>query len=524
MAGSDDLMTGLESLLHSRNGYDDAWSFWQGSRDEEFVSPAVKRALRLSEGRYQVNVAKIPIHSLTDRLSIASVTALTAAGDKDQPVDDILQGALTANRMGLQWMRLFRNTAVYGDGYLFIWPVVDQAGLPLPGQVSIAYNSPLVARVIYDSDNDMVPVFAVKKWVDARQRIRANLYYLFEEGGGYVEKWLLDENSKPDDPKAWDRDPEAGDDIQIPAGAGLVHFRNDMPYGTPAHVDAWGPQDALNKLSTTMAHTSEAAGFPQRWALTDPGAALDGNGGDSPDWDDDSDADIITEDDSRLRGGPGELSILSGIKATGDWTSANSAAFLDPSEFYVRMIAALTRSPLRYIDQRGAVPSGESLRVADAPLMSMVKTVQLYFDDAAQTSMSNVLTILGFPDHKVDVRWTPPGIVDDMTTWQLVQLKVANGVPPRIAFAETGLYDQTEIDGWFSDPDGEMDIARRIALLSQVGTAMTGLAQGVAVGAIDQGQVRAIVDATLGQLAPEIVTPPVTAPIDTLTDVDVTNL
>jgi hypothetical protein len=268
------------------------------------------------------------------------------------------------------------------------------------------------------------------------------------------------------------------------------------------HQDGWGPQDAINKISTTMTHSTEAAGFPQRWALTDPAAALNGDAGDAPDWDDDADSDIITEDDSRLRGGPGELSILAGIKATGEWSSANAQAFIDPLDAYVRMMALTTATPMRYIDQRGGAPSGESLRVADAPLLSRVANTQLYLDSTARACMTGVLTLAGITEPRVDVRWRPPGIVDDTTTWQLAQMKVASGVPARVALAETGLYEQDEIDAWLADADDGMDLGRRVSLLGTFATAVQALSQGVAVGTVSQPQVDAVVSAVLGQLTP----------------------
>ena len=504
MAGSDDLMSGIVDLSQSRQQYNDAWSFWDASRDEEFVSPAVKRALRLSEGRYQINVAKVVVRALANRLKIASTTALGLDALRDETVDEAFQAVLVANKMDLQWGRLIRNTLVYGDSYLFLWPQVVN-GIEIPGQVQIAYNSPQVARTIYSPENDIEVDYHIKSWTDSREVVHTNLYYPAPQGGegGWCEKWILTKNSKPLDPTGWTRDPEFPDDIPIPPGAGLYHFRTDMPYGQPVHSDAWGPQDAINKISTTMTHTTEAAGFPQRWALSDPMAALTGDNGDSPDWDDDGDADIITEDDSRLRGGPGELSILAGIKATGQWTAAGADAFINPAEFYTRMVALTTSTPMRFMDQRGQSPSGESLRVADAPLMDNVDNLQPYLDGEARAAMTGVLTLAGYPDHRADVRWKPTGIIDDLTTWQLVQAKIANGVPVDVALVETGLYEQDEVDSWLDRHSAEMDIGRRVGLLAQAGVAIQGLSAAVAAGVLTEQQLQAVIVGTLGELTPD---------------------
>lgn len=351
MAGIDDLIGGIDELDEDREKYDDAWAFWKGTRDEEFTSPAVRRVLRLTAGRYQLNIAKLGVVALSTRLKVAAVTAQNAAGLKDEAVNDALHAVLDRNKMGLQWARLIRNTMIFGDSCLFVWPGET------PEQALIAYNAPQVARVIYDDENETEVAYQIKRW-ESRGKVRGNLYY----PGSHAEKWVLRDGGKWDNPKDWTRDPDAPEDIPLLGTRGpLYHFRTDMPYGSPAHEDTYGAQDALNKLSTTMAHTSEAAGFPQRYALTDPQAALNGSAGDNPDWDDDADADLVGEDDSKVRGGPGEIIMFNGIKSVGEWTAANAQAFIDPADFYIRMGAAIGGFPMHYIDQRGNAPSGEAL-------------------------------------------------------------------------------------------------------------------------------------------------------------------
>src|SRR3546814_17791675 len=53
----------------------------------------------------------------------------------------------------------------------------------------------------------------------------------------------------------------------------FFHFRTARPYGRPEHKKAYGPQDALTKLVTTMMSTSAFAAFPQTWALPETGTS-----------------------------------------------------------------------------------------------------------------------------------------------------------------------------------------------------------------------------------------------------------
>ena len=486
-------MVGLTEMAEAREQYDDAWSFWSGTRDEEFSSPAVQRALRRSAGRYVVNVAKAPVRALSSRLKISALVALDQAGTKDDPADEALQHLLQAQRMTAVWKRLIRKTCIYGDSYLFIW-----AG-ETDGTCVIKYNSPLGARVIYDEEDDTVPLYGIKQWQDRAGQRRATLYYADHlEPGWYVG------GDSAESARDWKREPGV-EDIPNPFGRiPLFHFRTDTPYGIPVSMDAWGSQDALNKISTTLVHTTEAAGFPERYALTDPAAALTGDAGDAPDWDDDADADVVTEDDSRLRGGPGEINLLAGIKGVGEWSAGNAQAFLDPADFYIRAIALVTGTPLRYMDQRGSTPSGEALRVADAPLMANIEDMQETLDADVAAAMQFALTILGHPDSQVDVRWKSPGIVDDQTTWAIVIQKIAAGVPAVRALSETGLYDADEVESWMAESSVEMDVGRRITLLAQFAAAVAQLDQAKALGTLDATQVDAVLGTTIGQLTPEL--------------------
>ena len=499
MAGTDDLMLGLHELGEARPAYDDAWAFWKGDRDEEFTSPAVQRVLRLTAGRYQINVAKTAVVALANRLKIASMTAVRADGTVDEAADAAFQECLRVNKMGLQNARLIRNTLVLGDSSLFVWPTVNADGGP-DGSCLISYNSPLTSRTIYNPEHEVSVAYHIKSWEGADGRLRATLYY----PGDHLEKWVL-KGQDGEKAKGWIRDPDAPDDVELTQPTGpLFHFRTDMPYGVPAHEDGYGAQDAVNKLSVTMSHSAEAAGFPQRYALTHPDAAINGQSMDNPDWDDDEDATRGTEDASRIRVGPGEIAVLEGIASTGTWQSASADGFISSADFYVRMFAMVTGTPMHYIDQRGQAPSGEAMRVMDAPLLARVDNMQQYLNDSMQEAMTAVLAILGYQGRRVDVRWHPPGVVDDSLTWQLVDAKVRNGVPMDVALAETGLYEADQVRAWLADASVEMDVARRVGILGQVATAMQGLSQGVSLGLLSEQQAAAVVEATIGQLTPEL--------------------
>lgn len=496
MAATDDLIDGIHALHHARPEYDQAWQLWDGSIPERFASPKLQRRLAASTGLYGVNIASVPIRVVLDRLRIAAITALSATGEKWEEADDALQNAYDVNKMVLQRPRLYRNTLIYGDSYLFVWKG-DEDEHP-----SINYNSPLTTRLLYDDDDEITPRLGIKAWRQGGVW-RANLMHPDHLEPGWVTK---SEDADPRDPKSWVREADAKDTPTPDGRIPLVHYRTDLPYGRPDHEDAEGAQAAINKMARSMTDTAESAGFPSRYGLMEPDAELLGQGMDNPDWEDDLDTPDggSSSDENAYRDEPGSIKLLRGLKSVGTFEASKPGGFIEPADWFVQAMGIVTGTPHRYLTGRGDAPSGTALRVADAPLQARVETRQLFLDDSERDLAERCLGLLGYTDYSVDVRWKPAGIVDDETTWTIVQAKVASGVPARTALAETGLYDQAEIDGWLADPSVEMDIQRRVWILSDVAQSLTGLAQGVAQGLLTEDAARAVVEATIGQLTPEL--------------------
>lgn len=502
MAGTDDLLEGLHELGEAVPAYQEAADHWDSAVPEWFASTNVRKALARSAGRYQVNIASLPVVALTDRLKIAGVTALTLEGGEDPEGQDALAAITATNQLVLQYRRIIRAAVMYGDCGVFYWPGDTE------GSVSIRYKDPRVARPIYDPNDELTIKYVIQSW-EHKGRRYADLWYPDRLELG----WVLKDGGDPTKPGDWTREERTGPDgktidIDQPHDYGWVpytHFRTDLPYGKPEGRHAFGPQAAINKASTTMAYSTERAGLRDRYLLTDPNATLNG-GVDNPDWDDDLDTDETLEGASRLDkpSGPGGVDVFEGIKSAGEWSAPDAAGFTHAADWWMRMAALVTQLPSRYADPGGQHPSGSALRAADAPLASKAEDRRDYLDASFREMHARALAIAGYPDRSVDVRWKPAGIVDDTDTWQIVSQKIAVGVPAQVAITETGLYDASEVETWLSDAPVEMDVARRINLLYQVSGAFRDLGEAVSLGLATEAQVKAIVDTTLGQLAPEV--------------------
>lgn len=481
-----DLLEGLAQLDQHAPGYLTAQDYYDGTVPEAFASDALARRLRKTGERYRINMAKTPVNVVADRLEISAVTAQGSA----QEVTTLLQSEVwDRNELLLETPDWNRKACTYGDGYIVVWEGEQD------GTVDVWFNSPATMRLVYDPENPRRKLYAVKGW-KAGELKRATLYY-----ADRIERYVTKQGTSGEADEDWTEyvDNE-GDAWPIPNPHGQVpvfHLRTASPYGVPVHRDAYGPQDALTKIIVTMMSATDYAGFPLRYALTEPNATVDGKAGTTAAWPEGDETNATANDREQadqLPVGPGKVWITEGLKGVGQLEPADPKHFLDPASFLIRVMAQVTTTPMHYFDPSGDVPSGESLRTADAPLVKRIRYLQMRFASAYSEALSFALKILG-RTARVDVRWAPATSTDDGDSWTVAQQKIDAGVPVRQVLLEQG-YTTEQVDKWLRE-NGEDNLAQRVKLLAELAKAVQQLGAGMALGAVSAEQVAAVVDAFL---------------------------
>lgn len=479
-----DLTRGLEEIDAAQARYVIARDYYDG-RIDEVMSVASGLTLKLARAaaRYRINFAKTPVNVVADRMEIAAVSV-----PGDETATNVLESAVwKRNQLLLETPDANRMACMYGDYYIVVWPGMVE------GEVDVFFNSPVGMRLIYDTENPRVKSYAVKKWRDG-DRLRATVYY-----ADRIERYVtVAPNVSGDSENDWVEYTEDGQPWPTPNPYGEVpvfHLRTASPYGESVHKDAYGTQDGLNKILITMMTTIDYAGFPLRYALVEGDAQLTGATNPGPPWGADADATTETRADIKLDTGPGAVWLASGLKDVGQLDPADPKNFLEPADFLIRAMAQTTTTPLHYFDPSGDVPSGESLRAADAPLVKKVEYLQMRFASAYAEAFSFALKILGFANAAVDVRWAPATSTDDKDSWETAALKIANGVPVRQVLLEQG-YTAEQVDEWIATT-GEESLAQRVTLLADLGRAVQSLGAGISLGAVSAPSVQAAVQGIL---------------------------
>jgi hypothetical protein len=520
MPGSDDLMAGYAAVVEHRGDVELADHFYDGCVGNKFSAPRIQALFAKSgvAGIEDINYAHIPVDTVANRLHITSVVATTIPKDpKTEPKEHPEATAAIArlrerNQLDFEEPGSHLDACKYGDGYILVWPVTDENGKVV--DVDIRVNSPQNVRIVYDEEDPLKKAYTVKAWKYG-DRVRANLYY-----HDRIERWVTKPEMDPKDEKSWDH--FEGDDPKDPAddtGADgweipnewdenpWFHLRTRRPYGQPEHWNAYGPQQIINKLVDAHAASIDFQSFPQRYALTDPKADNVQAAFGDPDHPFDEVEDPEDEDnESGLRSDPAAVWRLV-AKSVGQFNPADPDVFMGPFDRYVQSMAEVTETPLyRFGSHFASTPSGEALRVADAPTSNKIDNRSKSFGATWADAYTLALRMLGITDVQVVVKWAPAFTITDAEGWAVVSQKITAGVPQDVALVETG-YTPEEVDGWREQEADAIGLTQRIQMLEQIAAAAQSLGAAASLGVMTPDQVQLVIVSLLGDMLPEDETP-----------------
>jgi hypothetical protein len=413
-----DIKKAIDTIVDRRNTYLVAEEYYEGTNLEVFSNNRWLQVLGTIKNNFRFNFARTVVDSVLNRLEIANITANTEEANKK--INDIWE----MNDLQIDADEIHRRALVYGDCYAIVWTDIN-------GNTTVDYNSPLTTVMIYDDENPRIKRFAAKLWQSedpldyTKKTSHLNMYY-----PDRIEKYTM-----------------PGEVINIVSANGFLpvsvvenpwgevpvfHFRTSKQYGRPEHTDAYGPQDAINKLMTTHMVTVDYQGAPQRYAL--------GGSGNSSEFEDFDETGTDEENIGRLKNGPGELWYLKGVDKVGEFAPADHKVFTEPIRDFVRSMASITSTPLHYFEKTGSIPSGESLRTAESPLIVKVKDRQITFGSTWADMFRFILKMENSTEPNIQVRWKDIESIDSLDAWEVAVKKRVVGVSLEQVLIEMG-YD-----------------------------------------------------------------------------------
>jgi hypothetical protein len=477
---------------------------------------------------YQFRLAAKPVSVMAKRCRVSNVTSETDA------VTTRLEEIREANQMELYEPLIIRKAFIFGDSYALVWPVesdededqVDgettDVAAPEPMRtagVEISYQSPLNCRVVYDSEDGRRPRFAIRRWEEKSpvgvRWWRAEVFY-----ADRLEPWITTEGTKGGNAEDWvpyteDVD-EDGRVVRTVAEVGvnwplehdweeipIKHARTDLPYGTPVHEAAYGPQDAITKAITTQVTVDiEAHGWRERWRLLDDQRLLE-NGREPVNWGDSSTPDApdarTGPEPSGRRRGSGVEHIYPGTRMVGEYTAPDPGDLIKPIDQWVKLMSVVTETPLDELDPTVQM-SGVSREKADAPLRAKERDAKQYLEGFWTEVYSLAARMTGINEPGViSIHWAPPDVEMGTEWWTTAQVRMNMGVPVRQILAEAN-YTPEQADAWLDAQGEEMALQQRIATLERLGAAIQTLGVGVQLGVLAQPTVDKLVQRITGEM------------------------
>lgn len=490
-----DLKRAFDILDKRRPDYELGRDFYTGDRVEVAASKYVRKIIADNAEAMPMSFAHIPVDV------IANMLELTSLGAEDREAAKIVAEVAESNDVDTLSEDWITKAGYFGDYYVIVDPTEeDDAEAILAGGIRWIGSSPLTTVIVYDPADERTELYGVKVWLDGKTW-RARLYYedctvrMVAEKGAARDHKSFDLEYDP-----LEEDPEDAF-VYHPGGRLLVRHLaiGGAPYGVPLHRKAWGPQDAITKISATNLANIEAIGLPARWALLDPLAEIDDDidddfGTDGPTTTPGSagaDGMTTASKGSKVRSVPGGIAFLRGIKEVGTFEQGDGNIFLENLDWYVRAMAVGTGIPLFEFDLKGDQPSGESRRRAMSRALKKAKRVQSAAAGFLEGIGETTLALLG-RDARVTATFYPLETSTDKEGLELVALKVRNGVPVRVALLEAGYTDE-QVDSWW--PEDEPAVT--MDMLTTLGSALAQLGTAKTLGVITDEELRAMLPTIL---------------------------
>lgn len=423
-------------------------NYYDGEQNT-LLTDRASQYLEASGMRFAENVCDTIVDVMSERLVVEGFT--TDEKEDDAPVAEYVMNAWQQNRMDEHASTVESEKTKLGDYFVMIdWDANKNQPRILP-------NKPDNIAVRYSQDDPSRIEIAVKKWETHHGSRRMNVYLddrieKYWQPAEVSDAWMphVDEGDEYW-PVPWTRDnlpPYAAvpvtteDGVEVipgaPGGEGeargipVVHFRNKANgscYGRSELRKVIPQQDALNKHILDLNDVMDYQGWPQRYITgLDP------------------------DEVGTIKNTPGTIMAVSDPDAKiGAFPQADLEKFIRAIESDLQRIAALTRTPLRFLNVAAGTPSGESIKAGDAGLVSKVKQRSVADGNGWSDVMVMAVRLAedyqvlqrGDVEPRIKTQWADPETRNEESDWKVALMQQQVGVSTATILQERG-YDASD--------------------------------------------------------------------------------
>lgn len=411
-----DIKWALDEFGARSSAYTLARKYFDGEHRLTFASEKLRSAFGQLFKAFADNLCPTVCETVKDRLKLDGFTVSAAQSATDE--------IWRMNRLQVRANEVHLDALIEGDAYVIIWPDAEDRVTFYPNRASGVVTQ-------YDSEKPGYIIKAAKAWHDTDGRYRLTLYYRDR-----IEKYVTREKAqgRPDRAEAFIRYEADGEvwPLENPFDkVPVFHFgnRTSIGYlGISELKESIPIQDALNKSVADMLVASEFYGIPQRWAIG---------------LEEDLTPEIAKKKYPLLAGGV--WGTTSDKAQFGQFQPADIKAFLEVSEGFRKEMARVSRTPMHYFSLEGQMPSGESLKTAEAPLMKKVKDKTDAWGAVWSDAMRFALIVANKGEHEPEAKWADTQTRNEAEEITNASTKVSGlKIPVEVAWRELG-YSEEQI-------------------------------------------------------------------------------
>lgn len=411
------------------------YATYQDYYDGEHYTQLDDRARRVLEHKgisFCENFAETIVDTMTARMNVRGFEVASAEGDSADAFSQWCDNLWQRNRADVLQQKVFDGAAVKGDAYVLLgWDETFK-------RPTFNFNRAEIIKPVYDEDGNLLML--VKRWStsevspanpNGRPIQRMNLYY-----PDVIEKYFA---ATKDEASNWAPYRDPGENIWPlpwvnpstgdPLGINGIHFKNkprSRSMGRSELHSAIPQFNALNKQALDLYYVMDQQGWSQRYATGVDEAPSNAKAVGDVWWTPNENASF------------------------GEYASANPTLLNESIEAQLKRIAARSGTPLHMLNLTGTLPSGESLKTAEAPLVTRIQDRQIAHGNSFEDLMLTARRIqdafgeptpnLGEDEIVLTTLWEPAESRNEESEVNVAIGKQTLGVSKRTLIRELG-YD-----------------------------------------------------------------------------------
>ena len=384
-------------------------NYYRGIQPLQFSSDKFLSAFGDRFRTFATNFTPLVVDSLEERLQVVGFRV-----GPDAAADEVAWKIFVDNGLAPVGSQIAHRTALTtAFCYLLVWP--DDAGNPV-----ITVESPYLTICAPDPLRPYgSPVAAWKEWQNEVGERFGTLFlpsavYKFFAAADTLPRFSSPGSKVLGAPGSWEPRQPPGEDWPIVNPTGLVPVvqlvnQPDLAgSGISELSNVTKLQDAINKTTLDMLVAAEYGAMKRRWAT----------GVEIPDDDQGRPLPPFDTRDSRL------WAVEDNDVKMGEFTETPLSNYVDAIEMFTKQLATISKTPHHYLSPiSGQMPSGESIKSAEAPLIAKAKDRIGVFGAAWANAIKIAFAILGDPraNEHIETLWSDPEYRNDLEQAQAAQ-------------------------------------------------------------------------------------------------------